>query len=379
MIELTSTEPAVQPPTSPEEVEQFLAQGTFPIVDPGGVTFVFHGAADAVYLRCWIHGLPASQPFEQIEATNLWMLRMELPPNSRIEYKFEVVRNGHGEWILDPLNPLRATDPFGANSVCQGYGYRAPEWTLADPNARAGALDELQIESHALQSTRRVALYVPARFRRTRRYPLLVVHDGEDYLRYADLRIVLDNLIHRLEIPAMIVALTQSPDRLREYGADERHAQFIARELVPGIENRLPLLDNPASRGLMGASFGAVAALHTAWCYPGVFDRLVLQSGSFAFSDIGHHRRSPVFDPVADFVNEFRTQPGRPARRIHLSCGIYESLIYENRSLVPLLTSHGIKVRYEEVRDGHNWQNWRDRLQAALTWLFPGPLWMVYE
>ncbi|HSN72305.1 MAG TPA: alpha/beta hydrolase-fold protein, partial [Steroidobacteraceae bacterium] len=222
-------------------------------------------------------------------------------------------------------------------------------------------------------------LYVPARFRRTRRYPLLVIHDVDDYLRYADLRVVLYNLIHRLEIPAMLVALTQSTDRLREYGADERHARFICQELVPALERRLPLLPQAGSRGLMGASFGAVATLHAAWSFPGTFDRLVLQSGSFAFSDIGHHHRSPVFDPVARFVNEFRARPGRPASRIHLSCGIYESLIYENRSLVPLLTAHGIQVRYEEVRDGHNWQNWRDRLQSALSWLVPGPLWMVYE
>ena len=129
----------------------------------------------------------------------------------------------------------------------------------------------------------------------------------------------------------------------------------------------------------MGASFGAVASLHAAWKYPGVFGRLLLESGSFAFSDIGQHRRTPVFDPVVRFVNEFRRAPGKPAERIYLSCGIYESLIYENRSLVPLLTEAGMQVRYEEARDGHNWENWRDRLQTALTWLLPGPLWMVYE
>ena len=366
-------------PATPEEIEQLLATESFPIVDPGGVTFVYNGAAEAVYLRCWIHGLPASQPFERVGDSDLWMLRMELPANSRIEYKFEVVRDGHGEWILDPLNPLRANDPFGANSVCQAYGYEEPEWTQYDAEARAGTLDEITVTSRALHDTRPVRLYIPARFRRTRRYPLLIVHDGEDYLRYADLRVVLDNLIHRLEIPSMIVALTQSPDRLREYGADPRHAEFVCHEVVAALERRLPLMDTAASRGLMGASFGAVATLHAAWSYPGTFDRLVLQSGSFAFSDIGHHHRSPVFDPVAEFVNEFRERPGRPAARIHLSCGIYESLIYENRSLVPLLTAHDMQVRYEEVRDGHNWQNWRDRLQAALTWLFPGPLWMVYE
>jgi enterochelin esterase family protein len=153
----------------------------------------------------------------------------------------------------------------------------------------------------------------------------------------------------------------------------------VGLELPAEFARRWPLLDTPAGRGLLGASFGAVASLHAAWRHPGVFGRLVLQSGSFAFSDIGHHRRTPVFDPVADFVNEFRRRPGRPAGRIHLSCGIYESLIYENRSLAPLLREAGIELRYEEVRDGHNWENWRDRLQGALSWLFPGPLWMVYE
>ena len=64
---------------------------------------------------------------------------------------------------------------------------------------------------------------------------------------------------------------------------------------------------------------------------------------------------------------------------MYLSCGIYESLIYENRSMVPLLNDQGIQVRYEEVRDGHNWENWRDRLGDGLSWLFPGPQKFVYE
>jgi enterochelin esterase family protein len=349
-----------------------------PVVDPGGVTFVYRGVADAVNLRCWIHGLPASQPFERA-GEDLWMLRVELPENSRIEYKFEVVRDGHHEWIVDPLNPLQAADPFGANSVAQGHGYRRPDWTLADPAARPGTIDGMALASAALGDDRHVAVYVPARFRRSRRYPLLVVHDGVDYLRYANLQAVLDNLIHRLEIPPMIVALTQSPDRLNEYAGHDGHARFVAEELTRQLAHDFPLHPSPAAHGLMGASFGGVAALHAAWRHPGSFGRLLLQSGSFAFADIGHHRRTATFDPVARFVNEFRRRPGRPAERMYLSCGIYESLIYENRSLVPLLRHHGIEVRYEEVRDGHNWENWRDRLQSALTWLFPGPLWMVYE
>jgi enterochelin esterase family protein len=113
--------------------------------------------------------------------------------------------------------------------------------------------------------------------------------------------------------------------------------------------------------------------------FPGFFGRLLLQSGSFAFSDIGLQERGPAFDPVAEFVNGYRDQPVRVAERVFVSCGTYESLIYENRSLIPLLQATGMDVRYVEARDGHHWENWRDRLRGGLSWLFPGPLWMVYE
>jgi len=226
---------------------------------------------------------------------------------------------------------------------------------------------------------RRVQVYLPARFRETRRYPLLVVHDGDDFLRFSNLKEVLDNLIHRLEIPPMIVALTSSPERLREYADDPRHGRFLAGELVPLLEERFPLVGTPASRGLLGASFGAVASLSAAWRHPGVFGQLCLMSGSFAFTDIGTHDRGPLFDSVVEFVNAFREDPGKPAEKVYLSCGTYESLIYYNRSLVPLLQETGMDVRFVEARDGHNWENWRDRLREGLAWLFPGPLWLVYE
>jgi len=363
----------------PEALDAFLAEGTFPLVDDSDITFVFRGEADAVYLRCWIAGLDTAQPFQPLAGSDLWATTIELPKGSRIEYKFEVIKGDHRELILDPHNPVLAHDPFGANSVCQAAGYERPPWTLHDPEAREGRLDSARIDSEVFNGHRDFQIYVPARFRESRRYPLLIVHDGTDYLHFAALKTVLDNLINALEIPPMIVALIQSPDRLVEYGADDRHATFLGDELLPFMSDHYPLIDEPRARGIMGASFGGVASLHAAWRNPGLFDRLLLQSGSFAFSDLGRHNRGPVFDPVADFMNEFREKPDCPANQIYMSCGIYESLIYENRSLVPRLQAQGIDVRFEEARDAHNWENWRDRLRNGLSWLFPGPLWLIYE
>ncbi len=357
-----------------EAVNNFVDRNRFPLIEPGRVTFVYRGQAEEVYLRRWIAGLNTAQALESLEGSDLWALTMELPEKSRFEYKFELVAQGERQLVLDDLNGVLAHDPFGANSVCQGYGYERPGWTLHDPDARSGTLETLKFASNTFQDTRELEIYLPARFRRSRAYPLLVVHDGLDYLRYADLKNVLDNLIHRLEIPAMIVVLTQSPNRLVEYTGNEQHARFLSEDLLSEVAAKFPLLDDRNARGLVGASLGGVAALHAASRYPRTYGQLLLQSGSFAFSDPGHHKKGPIFDPVVRFVNEYRNDPFAIAEKIYMSCGMYESLIYENRSLVPLLQDQGMQIFFEEARDAHNWENWRDRLRQGLTWLFPGPL-----
>lgn len=363
----------------PGAVYHFIESHEFPLAEPPLYTFVFRGEADAVRLRHWIRGLPTSQPFHRIERTDFWFRTVEVPDGSRVEYKIEVLRGGASEWIEDPLNPHLARDPFGANSVLTTRGYEVPEWVRHEEGLARGELDELTLDSETLGPGRRVTVYRPPAYRDTRRYPLLVVHDGGDYLEYASFRTVLDQLIARHEIPAMIVAFTHPGDRMAEYSADDGHARFIGHELVPWLEETFPLLAGARARGLVGASLGGVAAFHAALSNPGRFGRLLLQSGSFAFTDIGPHGHGPVFDRIVGMMNGFRADPTAPAERVFVSAGVYESLVAENRALVPVLRRAGAEVRFVESRDGHNWENWRDRLRDGLSWLFPGPLWMIYE
>lgn len=364
---------------SAERIENFLASHQFPLVEGRQVTFVFRGAADELNLRHFVFGLPSVQPFQRVHDSDLWYVTMEIPERSRVEYKIERVIGERHEWLMDPLNPRIARDPYGANSVCHGEGYEHPDWSVHDPEARRGTVERVRIRTNGIANDGRLHVYLPARFRKNRQYPLLIAHDGSDFMRYSSLTTVLDNLIHRLEIAPMIVALIDSSDRLREYGAFDAHAEFLRRDLVPALEDRYPLVRRADARGLLGASFGAVAALHAAHRSPGFFGRLMLQSGSFAFSDIGDHERGPLFDSVAGFVNSLREKPVAFSEKIFLTCGTYESLIYENRSIYPLLLGTGMEARFVESRDGHNWENWRDRLRDGLSWLYPGPLWMVYE
>ena len=367
-------------PIDSAAVDRFLAMHEVPIVEGARCTFLYRGESDEVRLIHRTFGLPARIPLRRLRGTDLWYVVVELPEGSRFEYQLEVAHGEQRELINDPLNPRLAHSPLGSSSVCYARGYEVPEWARPDLQARPGSLVELIVPSRALRRDCQVTLYLPARFRRTARYPMLIVHDGSDYIEYASVKTVLDNLIHRLDVAETIVAFVSPGDRLVEYANSAAHARYLTAELMPRLEADFPLAGTPSARCLMGASFGAVAALSTAYRYRGVYGSLLLQSGSFVFTDIGNdHGGGPAFEPVVRFVNRYRAAPRRVADRVFVSCGVYEPLIIRNRSMVPVFEAAGMAVRYVEARDGHSWENWRDRLREGLSWIFPGAQKFFYE
>jgi enterochelin esterase-like enzyme len=367
-------------PLDQAAADRFLARHEVPIIEGDRCTFLYRGEAEEVFLVHRIFGLPDHLPLRRLRGTDLWYVVLELPEGSRIEYQLEVTRGWNHERINDPLNPRLAHSPVGSSSVCFARGYEIPEWTQPDPESRSGSLVDMVVPSRALRRDCPVTLYLPARFRRTARYPLLIVHDGGDYLTYAAAKTVLDNLIHRLDVAEIVAAFVYPGDRLTEYANSAAHARFLTAELLPLLETEFPLVGQPSGRCLMGSSFGAVASLATAYRHPDVYGSLLLQSGSFVFTDIGNdHGGGPPFEPVVRFINRYRTAPRRVADRLFVSCGVYEPLIVRNRSMVPVFEAAGMTVRYVEARDGHSWENWRDRLREGLSWIFPGPQKFFYE
>ncbi len=57
-------------------------------------------------------------------------------------------------------------------------------------------------------------------------------------------------------------------------------------------------------------------------------------------------------------------------------CPVTRKAVAKQRSEIARLLEMSEAV---VIAGGHNWENWRDRLREGLSWLFPGPLWMVYE
>jgi enterochelin esterase family protein len=356
----------------PATVDAFLADQDFPLAEPGILTFAWRGRADHVHLVRWIHGGADRRPFVRLAGTDLWLLRLAVEDGGRFEYKLAVGRDGHEELVVDPLNPARAGDPFGENSVARTLGYSRPEWSLPR-GAPPGGIDDLRVESRAFGEVRDVLVYLPYGYDPARAYPLVVIHDGGDFVTYADLPLVLDNLIDAGEIPPVIAALVQTRDRLGEYSGSRAHVRFLVQELLPALNAHWPVSARARDRVLLGASLGAVASLATAYRYPGVYGGLVLKSGSFILDERKLARRpNAVFHRIARLMRALRRIPGRPAERAFVSTGELEGLADENRALASFLRDRGVDVLFKSAWDGHHWHNWRDQLRDGLMWVL-GP------
>lgn len=357
----------------PQTVTAFLDEQPFPLAEPGVLTFAWLGQADRVHLVRWVHGGPDRRPFVRLAGTDLWLLRLPVEDGGRFEYKLAIGHGGHEELVVDPRNPDRAGDPFGQNSVARTLGYSRPEWSLPR-GAPPGGIDELRIESRAFGEARDVLVYLPFGYDPSRAYPLVVIHDGDDFVAYADLPLVLDNLIEAGEIPPVMAALVQTRDRPREYSGSRAHARFLVHELLPALHAQFPVSSRPGNRVLLGASLGAVASLATAYRYPGVYGGLVLKSGSFILDERKLARRpNAVFHRIARLMRSLRRVPGRPAERAFVSTGELEGLADENRALASFLRDRGVDVLFKSAWDGHHWHNWRDQLRDGLMWVLrPG-------
>lgn len=346
-----------------EFVSAIHDRGGSPLRDGDLVTLLHLGTAERVTLRHWLDIFPELPEFSRVDGADLWGVTFPLSPEARIEYKIAVHSHDRHRLRLDPFNPEHAPNPWGASSELRGASYEPPPWTRLNLTIDHGSVTWHELPSLVFGDVRAVHLYRPVG---ERPRALLVVHDGSDYLEFANLVRVLDNCIAAGDIDPIAAVLTDPVDRLAEYRADPAHAEHLVTEVLPFA--RFEVGEVPAIA--MGASLGGVASLHAAWEHPGAFDGLILQAGSFV-TELGSFGRGPVFNPVMRFMRQFSENPRSLPERVHLSCGVFDGLINEARTMAERLDRRGLSVGMAENLAGHDWRAWRDLLRPALRHVLP--------
>lgn len=140
-------------------------------------------------------------------------------------------------------------------------------------------------------------VYVPAQYDALEPASLMVFQDGQFYLDpEGEVRgaIVLDNLIHRGDIPVTIGVFVdpgvfedvEDPDDRRnrnaEYDAfDDRYVSFLLDEVIPEVTTRWAITDDPDRWGICGGSSGGNCAFTAAWLRPDAFRRVICCLSSF--------------------------------------------------------------------------------------------------
>ncbi len=146
-------------------------------------------------------------------------------------------------------------------------------------------------------TSRKFWVHVPEQYDPMKPASLMVFQDGQVYLNPdGEVRggIVLDNLIHRGDIPVTIGVFVdpgvfegvEDPDdrknRNAEYDAfDDRYVNFLIKEIIPEVTKRWSITDDPDRRGICGGSSGGNCAFTAAWLRPDTFRRVICCLSSF--------------------------------------------------------------------------------------------------
>ncbi len=348
---------------APERYRQALVDSLdkvcahFPLVEHDSVVhFLYRGPATSVTVAgdatAW---RPRTCKLARIDGTDLWHARQVYEPDARLDYKLVL---DDTLWTLDPRNPYTVDGGYGPNSELRMPRYLPPREILPLPSSRQGVVRDTVMSSKALQSERKVWIYLPLGYRAGGKvYPLVLFHDGSDYLTLGRAKEVLDNLIVSGRIEPLVAVFVPPGERQREYAGDRKEAlaEFICAELLPWLCRRYRVSHQPRLRATVGASNGGNISLWLGTRHPELFGNVAAQS-------------SYVEPAVASAFSEGRRLP----LRIYLDVGTYDipMLIPMVRKLRQTLAEQGYEVRYQEFPEGHSWGNWRAHLDDILLWFF---------
>jgi enterochelin esterase-like enzyme len=330
----------------------------------GALAFVAADDPGARPERVWYHlrGFGDDPTFHRDGGA--WVATIPAPPVDRLEYLL-VVRgpDGSESMVLDPTNPDRVAGVFGDHSLLELPGYRPPAW-LGWASGPWSA-QPLAVDASDPNLAVRGELLTPPTATASDPLPLLVVHDGPEYVRLARLLDLLDWLAVRDAAPRCRVLALQPVDRDRSYAASPAYTGALVRQALPLARATAPTVGPLVG---LGASLGALALTYAQASHPGTFAGLLCQSGSFFLPRFdAHETRFSGYPAVVAATRALHADPSPLTGTVmRLTAGLGEENLDNNRALAERLAGLGVDAEIAVGRDGHNYTAWRDLLDPTL-------------
>lgn len=372
------------------------------------VTFLWRGAAHSVLLfvnRLTDEKNLADSYMRRLPGTDTWYLTYRMDGDWRASYCFlPAPAAAQAPWLQgsqvrlrqaldgglpDPHNPVTCTNRRGFVQSVVSLPL-APAWPLGEwpvfsddaagagrfdggglgagrGDADAGRLDagRLDVVADLDSLGRQIWVYSPAPISRPQSYPVLLVLDGEVWLKRHHLHLALAQLMDAgLIAPAYIVFIDSggTEQRWQELG-DSDFGGYLSGQLLNWLKTHYAISPKPADRVVIGQSLGALTVLRTLVAYPQLIGAGISQSASL-WQDV--------------LFNELNaldaTQTPLAGTRAWIEVGSQEWILAPLQpKAVHQLRKAGMQVKDMVYNGGHDYACWRINLASALMQLLPGP------
>lgn len=255
-----------------------------------------------------------------------------------------------------------------------GAFVHCPPYTLtSDSNAQGaprGTVTKHALPSDVYGDVRDYWVYVPAQYNPATPVPLMIFFDGDGFMNTWVRTYTLDNLIARKDLPVMIVVfIAPGPapgQRSIEYDSiDDRLSRMLVDELIPALEARWNLIDDPRARGVGGQSSGGPAALTVGWHRPDKFHRIESHIGTY------WQLQTPGADNYWSKMQLVANGPKRDLR-IYLQDGHDNGNTIGHRTLAKILAEKGYELQavLDAPPAGHDWYASSAFMPESLRWLW---------
>lgn len=167
----------------------------------------------------------------------------------------------------------------------------------------------------------------------------------------------------------------------------DKFESYILEELMPDVEKRFRVSNEPGGRAIAGLSMGGYGSLKYAFKFPGRFAMAASMSGAMGaatwsdseLKDLEFIRQSlnKTFGPAGSttranndllkLTRDISADAIKSLPVIYLDCGTEDILFATNRSYADLLLERKIPHEFRQLPGNHNWQYWDQQIQQILS------------
>jgi enterochelin esterase family protein len=265
--------------------------------------------------------------------------------------------------------------------------YAADDYKLGpDSERRHAGVPEGKVTKHRWMSQvfpgteRDYWVYVPAQYDGSSPACVMVFQDGGGYVNEKGsyrVPVVLDNLIHRKELPVMIGIFINPGDipakgkggerRNRSFEYDTLSSQyvtFLEKEILPEVGKSYKLRQDAAGRGIGGASSGGICAFTAAWERPDLFSKVLSYIGSFTNIQGGDVYPGMIRKTERKPIRVFLQDGSNDLDNLHGSWPL------ANLQMAAALKFMRYDFRFEYGDGAHNGRHGGAILPEAMRWLW---------